>query len=166
MAIGFKTVKAALALTPKPAFGFTSAANPKCCHSRNHGLCASISSCRRFATEMALAPSGLVSGTANIRSRHSMSAIVCSAAHSVPISDTSVATVKAERHRHVVTARTFCTERESVFPDILCWYLLLATASACVTQFAASVTHSQIGITYFKQCAIVNTPKICRGSKF
>ena len=29
MAIGFKTVKAALALTPKPAFGFTSAANPQ-----------------------------------------------------------------------------------------------------------------------------------------
>jgi hypothetical protein len=65
-----------------------------------------------------------------------------------------------------VTARTFCTERESAFPDILCWYFLLSTASACVTQFAASVTHSQIGITYFKQCAIVNTPKICRGSKF
>jgi hypothetical protein len=29
MAIGFKTVKAALALNPKPALGFTSAANPE-----------------------------------------------------------------------------------------------------------------------------------------
>jgi hypothetical protein len=28
MAIGFKTVKAALALNPKPAFGFISATNP------------------------------------------------------------------------------------------------------------------------------------------
>ena len=29
MAMGFKTGKAALALNPKPAFGFTSAANPE-----------------------------------------------------------------------------------------------------------------------------------------
>lgn len=49
------------------------------------------------------------------------------------------------------TARTFCTERVSAFPDILCWYFLPSTASACVTQLAASVSHSQIGITYFKQ---------------
>jgi hypothetical protein len=43
-----------------------------------------------------------------------------------------------DRHRHVVTARTFRTERESAFHDILCWYFLLPTAGACVTQFAAS----------------------------
>jgi hypothetical protein len=44
----------------------------------------------------------------------------------------------------IETARTFCTERESAFPDILCSYFLLSTTSACVTRFAASVSHSQI----------------------
>jgi len=38
---------------------------PNCCHNRNHGLCASISSCRRFAAKMALALSGRASGAAS-----------------------------------------------------------------------------------------------------
>ena len=52
---------------------------PYCCQSRNHGLCASISSCRRFAAEMSLALSGLMSGASNISSSCSISAMVCSA---------------------------------------------------------------------------------------
>src|ERR1700732_1990317 len=41
--------------------------NPKSCHSRNHGLCASIWSCFRLAAEMSLALNGLVSGSAKMR---------------------------------------------------------------------------------------------------
>jgi hypothetical protein len=72
---------AALALNPMPAFGFTSAANPYRCQRRNHGLCASISSCLRFAAERSLGFSGLASGTAKVRSSHSISAIVCFSVH-------------------------------------------------------------------------------------
>jgi hypothetical protein len=39
---------------------------PYRCHSRNHGLCASISSCLRLAAEMSLAVSGRMSGASNI----------------------------------------------------------------------------------------------------
>jgi hypothetical protein len=39
---------------------------PYRCQSRNHGLCASISSCRRFAAERSLALSGLISCASNI----------------------------------------------------------------------------------------------------
>jgi hypothetical protein len=52
---------------------------PYCCQSRNHGLFASILSCLRFAAARSLGLSGLVSGSAKMRSRHSISAIVCSA---------------------------------------------------------------------------------------
>jgi hypothetical protein len=52
---------------------------PYRCQSRNHGLCACISSCLRFAAETSLGLSGLVSGTAMMRSSHSISAMVCSA---------------------------------------------------------------------------------------
>jgi len=45
---------------------------------RNHGLCASASSCRRFAAERSLGVSGLVSGTAKMRSSLSISAMLCS----------------------------------------------------------------------------------------
>ena len=41
---------------------------PKCCDNRNHGLCASISSCLRLAAEMSLALRGLMSGASNISS--------------------------------------------------------------------------------------------------
>jgi hypothetical protein len=47
-------------------------------HSRNHGLCARFSSCLRLAAERSLGVSGLVSGTAKMRSSHSISAILCS----------------------------------------------------------------------------------------
>jgi dienelactone hydrolase len=43
------------------------------------GLCASISSCRRFADARSLGLRGLVSGAAKMRSSRSISAIVCSA---------------------------------------------------------------------------------------
>jgi hypothetical protein len=48
-------------------------------HSRNHGLCAYISSCLRFAAERSLNWSGRVSGRAKMCSSHSISAIACSA---------------------------------------------------------------------------------------
>ena len=51
---------------------------PYRCQSRNHGLLACFSSCRRFAAERSLALRGLVSGTAKMRSNDSISAIVCS----------------------------------------------------------------------------------------
>jgi hypothetical protein len=46
---------------------------PKCCQSRNHGLWANASSCLRFAAEMSLALSGLMSGASNISCSCSMS---------------------------------------------------------------------------------------------
>jgi hypothetical protein len=49
---------------------------PYRCQSRNHGLCASISSCRRFAAERSLALNGLISSASNISSSCSMSSIV------------------------------------------------------------------------------------------
>jgi hypothetical protein len=49
---------------------------PYRCQSRNHGLCASISSCRRFAAARSLALSGLISSASNISSSCSMSSIV------------------------------------------------------------------------------------------
>lgn len=52
---------------------------PYDCQSRNHGLLACISSCLRFTAERSLAFIGLVSGTAKMRSSHSISAMVCSA---------------------------------------------------------------------------------------
>jgi hypothetical protein len=52
---------------------------PYRCQRRNHGLCASESSCLRFAAERSPALSGLVSGTAKKRSSHSISAMVFSA---------------------------------------------------------------------------------------
>jgi hypothetical protein len=51
---------------------------PYRCQSRNQGLCASISSCLRFAAERSAGLSGLASGTAKMRSSHSISAMVCS----------------------------------------------------------------------------------------
>jgi hypothetical protein len=51
---------------------------PYRCQSRNQGLCASKSSCLRFTAKRSLALSGLVSGTAKMRSSHSISAMVCS----------------------------------------------------------------------------------------
>ena len=45
---------------------FGSPTNSYRCQSRNHGLCAFISSCLRFAAEMSLALSGLMSGASNI----------------------------------------------------------------------------------------------------
>ena len=41
---------------------------------RNQGLCASISSCHRFAAEISLGLSGLVSGAAKMRPSRSISA--------------------------------------------------------------------------------------------
>ena len=61
---------------------------PYCCHSRNHGLCASISSCLRFAAERSFSFSGLPSGIPKIRSSHSISAMVCSLSISLPICTT------------------------------------------------------------------------------
>jgi hypothetical protein len=52
---------------------------PYRCQSRNHGLLACFSSCLRFAAERSLALNGLLSGTAKMRSSHSISAMVCSA---------------------------------------------------------------------------------------
>lgn len=53
--------------------------SPYRCQSRNHGLCASISSCRRLAADKSLGVIGRVSGSVKIRSRDSISAMVCSA---------------------------------------------------------------------------------------
>ena len=52
---------------------------PYRCHSRNHGLLACCSSCRRFAAARSLESGGLVSGSAKMRSSHSISEMVCSA---------------------------------------------------------------------------------------
>ena len=52
---------------------------PYRCQSRNQGLFASISSCLRFAAARSLRLSGRLSGTAKMRSSHSISAMVCSA---------------------------------------------------------------------------------------
>jgi hypothetical protein len=49
---------------------------PYRCHSRNHGLFASISSCLRLAAERSLKLIGRVSGTAKMRSRYKISAMV------------------------------------------------------------------------------------------
>ena len=96
---------------------------PYCCQRRNHGLCASILSCLRFAAARSLGLSGLVSGSAKMRSRHSISAIVCSA--SIPSQYPPWRSNRqTERHLHVAPARTSCTERESGFPNVLCWYRL------------------------------------------
>ena len=51
---------------------------PYRCQSRNHGLLANIASCRRFAAERSLGLSGLVSGTAKMRSSRSISEMTCS----------------------------------------------------------------------------------------
>ena len=67
---------------------------PYRCQIRNQGLCASISSCLRFAAERSLRLSGLVSCTAKMRSRNSISAIVCSVSISVSLSSMNVAFVK------------------------------------------------------------------------
>ena len=68
---------------------------PYRCQIRNQGLCASISSCLRFAAERSLRLSGLVSCTAKMRSRNSISAIVCSVSISVSLSSMSVAFVNS-----------------------------------------------------------------------
>jgi len=49
---------------------------PKCCQSRNQGLCASISSCLRLAAEMSLALSGLISGASYISCSCSISSMM------------------------------------------------------------------------------------------
>jgi hypothetical protein len=69
---------------------------PKCCHNRKYGLCPSISSCRRFAAEMALALS-----RPNIRGLEHflwLLNIVDNAfnVHSVQISNMSAAAVKRD----------------------------------------------------------------------
>ena len=73
---------------------------------------------------------------------------------------------QTEWDRHVVAARTFPPSGSQRFltssAGTVCSPML---ASACLTHFAASVTHSQIEITYFTKCAIVSIPKICRGSR-
>jgi hypothetical protein len=46
------------------------------CQSRNHGQWANVSSCLRFAAEMSLALSGLMSGASNISCSCSMSSIM------------------------------------------------------------------------------------------
>jgi len=53
--------------------------SPYCRQSRNQGLCASISSCLRFAAARSLGLGGRVSGAAKVCSSHSISAIVRSA---------------------------------------------------------------------------------------
>ena len=58
---------------------FSQGQTPYRFHSRNHGLCAYISSCVRFAADRSLNWSGLVSGRTKMRSSHSISAIACSA---------------------------------------------------------------------------------------
>ena len=54
----------------------TASKTPYRCHRRNHGLCASLSSCLRFAAEMSLALSGLMSGALNISCSCSMSSMM------------------------------------------------------------------------------------------
>ena len=95
---------------------------PYRCHSRNHGLLACISSCRRFAAERSLGLSGRVSGTAKVRSSHSMSAMICSVSISISISNMSPATVKRDGINDVST-KAPCTQqkdrRSVVGPDLL-----------------------------------------------
>ena len=63
-----------------PSGGFSRGGQtPHRFHSRNHGLCAYVSSCLRFAAERSLKWSGRVSGRAKMCSSHSISAIACSA---------------------------------------------------------------------------------------
>jgi hypothetical protein len=52
---------------------------PYRCQSRNHGLLACLSSCRRFTAARSLALSGLTSGSAKMPSSRSISEMVCSA---------------------------------------------------------------------------------------
>src|SRR5215472_7846688 len=60
---------------------------PYCCQSRNHGMLACISSCLLFAAERSLGVKGLLSGTASMRSSHSISAMVCSTSIDASIAD-------------------------------------------------------------------------------
>jgi len=65
-----------LSISPSPQSRPGRQHTPYCCHSRNHGLCAIVSSCLRFAAEMSLALNGLVSGASNISSICSISSIM------------------------------------------------------------------------------------------
>ncbi len=68
---------------------------PYLCHSRNHGLWANVSSCLRFAAEMSLALSGLMSGASNISCSCSMSSMMRST--SIPVSISNISTAKVKR---------------------------------------------------------------------
>jgi hypothetical protein len=83
---------------------------PKSCHRRNHGLCASISSCRRFAAEMSLALSGLISGASNISCSCSMSSMMRS---------TSIRLNIQHERGNRQTERTAKTPKTAVCPRII-----------------------------------------------
>jgi len=64
-------------MSPNPSTGRSGRQQtPKCCHNRNQGLLASISSCLRFAAEISLGLSGLISGASNISCSCSMSSMM------------------------------------------------------------------------------------------
>jgi hypothetical protein len=137
---------------------------PYCCQKRNHGLCASILSCLRFAAAMSLALSGLVSGFPKICSSRSISAAVCSA--SIPsISNMGGAIVKRSgteshacenvlsptgRQRRLVTAAANCILADAKLRR--CWrdrYLDISSGGliwiivACTTHLRHSAAAGQ-----------------------
>ena len=95
----------ALALNPRPAFASPLQQTPKCCHNRNHGLCASISSGLRLAAENVAC-----SEWPNIRSFEHFLQLLDVVndtfnVHSVSISDMSASIRQTERHLHFEPAR-------------------------------------------------------------
>jgi len=94
---------------------------PKCCHSRNQGLLASVSSCLRFAAEMSLALRGLVSGSAKMRSSHSISTMVFSAStdHGRKSSDSGVARTEYQQHRGTGRLPESCANSPLSFAPIV-----------------------------------------------
>jgi len=77
---------------------------PKCCHKRNQGLWASISSCLRLAAEMSLALSGLMSGASNISCSCSISLMMRSTSiglnHPAPTQSVSNGSSAAVQDEH------------------------------------------------------------------
>ncbi len=132
--------------------------SPYCCQRRNHGLCASISSCLRFAAARSFGLSGLVSGAAKMRSRHSMSAIVCSASilSQYPTSQPSKAfgSVNFASSLGVRDANLFFTEPHTI---------TRLKRSAARSSRASASWWLEFGIASYRVGEVFNIDQISRG---
>ena len=84
---------------------------PYRCQSRNHGLCASISSCLRFAAQMSLGLSGLISGASNIS---------CSCSISSMMRSTSMRDNIQHQHGKGQTGASLCFSESFILSQLIC----------------------------------------------